>query len=43
MYKRVISLQEVEAKIGRKKEASQRVSNPREMTHQNFVQVEAPM
>lgn len=42
-YKRSITLQEVEAKLGRKQKDSQRVNKPRDMMHENFAQEEVPM
>lgn len=43
MYKRTTSLQEVEARIGRKWKVSQRASKPREMVQEYFAQEKVPM
>ena len=42
-YKHGIALQEVEAKLRKKKKASQRVSKPREMTREIFSHEGAPI
>ena len=43
VYKRAISLQEVESKIGRKRKASQRVNKPREIAHEDFLHGKYPL